>query len=179
MMTFVCPNTCCTLKIVPYTNTCNQDDSRSFYRCAGKAGVVLHDITKDKILLVQSRGHLWGPPKGTLQYGESHRMCAVREVKEETGMKIDQKSFTRAVNLPNRVVYFYMNTSETNVSVQEHISGNDANGVGWIKLDCLQQCVENGNISLSKHCQIVLKRLLDRTFVHPVFTQVTRKKKKK
>ena len=178
MSSFVCPDKCCTLKIAPYTTKHSKDFLKEVQHCTGKAGVVLYDTIQDKVLIVQSRGHLWGPPKGTLQYGESQRICAVREVKEETGLDISADSFTRAVNLSNRAMYFYMETSETDVEVQSQIADNDANGVGWIKLKCLQECVENGNISLSKHCQIVLKRLLNKTFVHPVFTIVERKKKK-
>ena len=169
----MCPNKCCTLKISPYNSYQKEDFSN--IHCIGKSGVVLHDTIQDKVLIVQSRGNLWGPPKGTLEHGESHRICAVREVKEETGLHFSTDSFTKAVNLPNRVVYFYLKTTETNVEVQNH-PDNDANGVGWIKLKCLEQCVENGNISLTKHCQIVFKKLFGKTFVHPVFTQVTRKK---
>jgi 8-oxo-dGTP pyrophosphatase MutT (NUDIX family) len=127
---------------------------------------------------VQSRGHLWGPPKGTIQYGETQRICAVREVKEETGLTISADSFVKAVNLSNRAIYFYMEASECNVEVQRQIVDNDANGVGWIKLKCLNECVRNGNISLSKHCQIVFERLLKKTFEHPKFTTVERKRKK-
>ena len=179
MSSFVCPNKCCTLKIVPYVDTCNKDFLKRVQHSTGKAGVVLYDTTQDKVLIVQSRGHLWGPPKGTLQYGESQRICAVREVKEETGLDISADSFTRAVNLSNKAIYFYMEAPETSVEVQSHIVDNDANGVGWIKIKCLQECVKNGNISLSKHCQLVLKRLLNETFVHPVFTTVARKRKNK
>ena len=178
MSSFVCPNKCCTLKISPYFNTRSKDFFKKVQYCTRKAGVVLYDTLQDKVLIVQSRGHLWGPPKGTLQYGESQRICAVREVKEETGLEISADSFTRAVNLSNRAIYFYMETPETSVEVQSQIADNDANGVGWIKLKCLQECVENGNISLSKHCQVVLKKLLNKTFEHPVFTTVERKRKK-
>ena len=179
MSSFVCPNRCCTLKIVPYVSTHDTDFLKRIQRCTGKAGVVLYDTIQDKVLLVQSRGHLWGPPKGTLQYGEAQRVCAVREVKEVTGLDISADSFTRAVNLSNKAIYFYMETPEIDVEVQSHIADNDANGVGWIKTKCLQECVENGNIALSKHCQIVLKRLLGKTFVHPVFTTVARRRRRK
>jgi ADP-ribose pyrophosphatase YjhB (NUDIX family) len=164
MSSLVCPSKCCTLKIVPYANNHGEDFFKDAHFCSRKAGVVLYDPHSDKVLIVQSRGRLWGPPKGTLQYGESQRLCAVREVKEETGLDINADSFMRAVNLSNRAIYFYMETSETDVSVQTHIVDNDANGVGWIKLECLEKCVQNGNISLSKHCQIVLKKLLGKTF---------------
>lgn len=174
MSTFVCPNKCCTLKLISYNDT---DDKHFLHRIPYKAGVVLYDTVQDKILIVQSRGHLWGPPKGTLQYGESQRMCAVREVKEETGLDISADCFTKAVNISNKAVYFYMETSEVNVEVQSHIVNNDANGVGWIKICCLQDCVKKGNISLSKHCQIVLKKLFGKTICNPSFKIVNRKKK--
>ena len=177
MSSFVCPRKCCTLKVVPYANKRDEDFFKDAHFHSRKAGVVLYDPLKDKVLIVQSRGHLWGPPKGTLQYGVSQRLCAVREVKEETGLDISADSFVRAVNLSNRAIYFYMETPETPVSVQTHIVGNDANGVGWIKLKCLEECVENGNISLSKHCQIALKKLLGKTFEHPTFITVGRKKR--
>jgi len=178
MLSFVCPSKCCILKIIPYNNTSNADFSNMQY-CSRKAGVVLYDPSKDKVLIVQSRGHLWGPPKGTIKYGESQRICAVREVKEETGLEISADSFVKAVNLSNRAIYFYMEISECDVEVQSHIADNDANGVGWIKLKCLEECVRNGNISLSKHCQIVFTRLLRKTFEHPKFTTVERKRKSK
>ena len=179
MSLFICPNKCCKLKINPYSNACEEDDHSVHNRSIGKAGVVLHDTTQNKILIVQSRGHLWGPPKGTLKYGESHRICAVREVKEETGLVINSELFTKAVNLPNRVVYFYMHKEEVEVFVQDQIPGNDANGIGWINIECLRQCIKNGNISLSRHCQIVLDRLLGETFAHPVFTQVKPRRMRK
>lgn len=169
-MSFVCPNKCCKLEIESYTE--RGENTHSNFR---KAGVVLYDPSTKKVLLVQSRGHLWGPPKGTLKYGESRRECAVREVKEETGLTVNAEDFTKAVNLSNRAVYFYIETGEIEVHVQSHIVGNDANGVGWISLDCLNQCIKNGNIALSKHCQIVLKRLLNVEFEQSDFTLVKNK----
>ena len=176
MTLFNCPNKCCSLEITPYINTDNFFEK--VHHGSRKAGVVLYDPISEKVLLVQSRGHLWGPPKGTIQYGESQRQCAVREVKEETGLVISPESFIRAVNLSNRAIYFYMEISECNVYVQSSIHDNDANGVGWIKIKCLEKCIENGNIVLSKHCQIVLKRLLGKTFKHPIFTTVGKNFKK-
>ena len=172
-MSFVCPNNCCKLDIEPYTE---QDETfDNVHRNFRKAGVVLYDPSTKKVLLVQSRGHLWGPPKGTLNYGESRRECAVREVKEETGLVVHADDFTKAVNLSNRAVYFYIETAEVEVHVQSHIVGNDANGVGWISLDCLNQCIKNGNIALSKHCQIVFKRLFSVEFDRSDFTVVKNK----
>ena len=62
------------------------------------------------------------------------------------------------------------------IDVQNHIIDNDANGIGWIKLDCLQECVENGNMTLNHHCQLTLNRFKKRDFDNPQFIVVKRKK---
>ena len=105
MPIFRCNKECCVLKSIPYISDI-KDSFEKVYYSNSKAGVVIFDPKVKKVLLVQSRGHLWGPPKGTLKYGESKRQCAVREVKEETGLSIDADSFTAAANLTNRAVYF-------------------------------------------------------------------------
>jgi ADP-ribose pyrophosphatase YjhB (NUDIX family) len=174
METYKCPKGCCTIKIKPYTTA--KDPLEKFRRRRRKAGVFIYDPETDKVLLVQSRGHLWGPPKGTLNYAETERLCAVREVKEETGIKISDDDFTRAIKIRNRAIYFYMEKPECYVEVQNHIRDNDANGVGWIKPDCLVKCIENGNISLSQHCRLVFKRFMDRGFPHSTFSMVGHKK---
>ena len=166
-----CLNNCCELKIEPY----NKKRSK-IIKNARKAGVIIYDPKQNKILIVQSRGHLWGPPKGTIQRGETQRKCAVREVFEETGININADSFTRAYNIGNNAIYFYMEMAECTVSVRNDIYDNDANSVGWIKFECLKDCISNGNISLSKHCQILLEKAFQYKFKHPNFTIVKNEK---
>ena len=173
METFKCPDGCCTLTIKPYTSNKLFDEN---HKCRRKAGVFIYDPKKNKVLLVQSRGNLWGLPKGTLQYGETERMCAVREVKEETGLDISVNDFTQAVKIHNIAIYFYLEMSECAVSVQDSVYNNDANGIGWIKLTCLYKCVNNGNITLSHHCRIVFSRLKHMYFPNPSFVLVEKKR---
>lgn len=40
----------------------------------------------------------WGPPGGHLEFGESFEECAIREVKEETGLIISCPKFTAITN---------------------------------------------------------------------------------
>lgn len=40
----------------------------------------------------------WCPPGGHLDFGESFEMCAIREVKEETGLVIDNPIFLAVTN---------------------------------------------------------------------------------
>lgn len=41
-----------------------------------------------KILLIKGYSGLWGFPKGTVENGENVYNCAIREVLEETGVKV-------------------------------------------------------------------------------------------
>lgn len=175
METITCPRGCCKVKVKPYIAP--KYSCQKVRRHRRKAGVFIYDPKTDKVLLVQSRGNLWGAPKGTLQYGEDDRQCAVREVKEETGLKISENDFSRAFKIYNVAIYFYLEMSECEVDIQDTIYDNDANGIGWIKLDCLNQFVENGNISLSQHCRIIFSRFHNREFSSPNFILVDRKKK--
>lgn len=174
METFICPNGCCKIKIKPYTT--QKDQLEKLNTTRNKAGVFIYDPKTDKVLLIQSRGNFWGPPKGTLKYGESERQCAIREVKEETGLNISDNDFTKAVKIRGRAIYFYMEMDKCEVTVQDHIPGNDANGIGWIKPVCLKKCIENGNISLSQHCRIVFSKFQDKFFPQSTFIFVENKK---
>ena len=166
MENFICPNGCCKIKVKPYTTP--KFSFEKVHRRRKKAGVFIYDPKTDKVLLIQSRGNFWGPPKGTLQFGESERQCAIREVKEETGLNISDDDFTKAAKIRNCSIYFYMEMDECDVTVQDHIPGNDANGIGWIKPDCLEKCIENGNIQVNQHCRIVFRK-----FQHKLFPQST------
>lgn len=175
METFKCPTECCTIKVKMYTHT--KEPVEKVRRRRGKAGVFIRDPKTDKVLLVQSRGNFWGPPKGTLNYAETERQCAVREVKEETGLYTSDDSFTKATKICNQAIYFYMEMDECDVTIQDHVIGNDANGIGWIKPDCLEQCIRNGNISLSQHCRIVFHKFQKREFPRSTFNIVGDKKR--
>ena len=64
METLFCSNNCCSLKIEPYVNKFNKFNNKQKFN-KKKAGVMLYDSEKQKVLIVQSRGRLWGLPKGT------------------------------------------------------------------------------------------------------------------
>jgi ADP-ribose pyrophosphatase YjhB (NUDIX family) len=115
-------------------------------------------------LLIQSRGNLWGPPKGTLDKDETYNKCAVREVKEETGLDVNESQFMCSTSIRNKAVYFFIESEECVVSVQDHIYGNDANGIGWVKIECLNELIKDGKIVLNSHCKITFQRFLNVSF---------------
>lgn len=171
MQTHRCEKGCCSIQICDYTPV--QQHRRKKYK---KSGVFIYDPKTDSVLLVQSRGKFWGPPKGTLEYGENDTVCAVREVREETGLEIDPTKFLRAVKIKNKAVYFYMEMDLCDVKIQNSIPGNDANGITWIKLECLKKCIHNGHIVLNQHCKILFHRFLDKTFPKSGFIKVSSRK---
>jgi 8-oxo-dGTP pyrophosphatase MutT (NUDIX family) len=154
MKTYYCRDKCCSVKIKKYKSR-----HRYFNRNYRKAGVFIYDPKEDRVLLVQSRGHLWGPPKGTLNIGEQEIKCAVREVKEETGLDISPDNFTRSIKIKNKAIYYYLEMDTCDISVQDSIEDNDANGITWIKMNCLENAIVDGNIVLNHYAKILFNKL--------------------
>lgn len=156
--TFYCPNNCCQIKIKPHTDDISINKK---YYPTNKSGIFIYDPKCNKILLVQSNGNLWGIPKGTLKNEETSICCALREVYEETGLIIDPNDISKSIMIYNNCTYFYIEKSCCDVSVQNNPNNNDANGITWIKIDCLRNCLLNGNIDINSHTRILLKKFLD------------------
>jgi len=104
MKRVVCSKGCCNLQLVSYNGSRKINTQKSY--C--KAGIIIYDPRSDKILIVQSRGNLWGPPKGSANGDEHPKDCAIREVQEETGIKVIAESLSnKVITLSSRVHYFY------------------------------------------------------------------------
>lgn len=157
-----CDSKCCLLQIHPYINKYKYNYKHK--NSKRKAGVFIFDSKKNKILLIQSRGNLWGLPKGSLKYQETQENCAIREVKEETGIVISKKDFLKTILIRDRAIYYYIEKEECDVSVQKNIIDNDVNGIGWVDINCLEKLIINGKITLTQHSRIVFKKILDIDF---------------
>tara|TARA_A100001011_G_C14039017_1_gene726951 strand:- start:28 stop:525 length:498 start_codon:yes stop_codon:yes gene_type:complete len=153
-----CLNGCCKIKISPY-NTNNLKCYRN-NNPQKKSGVFIFDKSKNKILLVQSKGNLWGIPKGTADKDEDLKNCAVREVKEETGLELNLELLTNSINIYNKALYFYIELEECEVEIQNTIVDNDANGICWINLDCLKKLIFSKQMTLNKHTVLLLEKFI-------------------
>ena len=151
-----CNHNCCQLTFTNYNSNTSYETNKHQY-INKKAGVFIFDPTEEKVLLVQSRGNLWGLPKGTLQKNENNKDCAIREVKEETGLILFPNDLHISVNIHNTAVYYYLEKSVCKVSIQSSIKNNDANGIGWIKFSCLREMIRNNQIFVNQHCRLILK----------------------
>lgn len=161
MTTFQCFDQCCHVFIEPYNKLNKLHKKRAH---AKKAGVFILDISTNKVLLIQSRGNLWGLPKGTFELNENPKQCAVRELHEETGIKIDETELSKKFVLKNQAYYFYVEMKETDVKVQNHIENNDANAIGWIKIECIEKLIKSGTIRLNYHTRLCFEYFTDKKF---------------
>lgn len=173
MQKYSCKKGCCHIQIKTYKH------QKSFHRNYRKAGVFIYDPKQEKVLLVQSRGHLWGPPKGSLNFEEQDRNCAVREVKEETGLNISYDDFTKAMKISKRGIFYYLEMDACDIEVQDSIENNDANGITWIKIQCLEQSIIDGNIVLNHYAKLVFSHFLNKVFPKSSWIKVCNKRKKK
>ena len=155
-----CDKKCCKIQTHLYN-----DKSRKFNSNYKKAGIFIYDPKTNRILLVQSRGNLWGPPKGTMKKYETPIQCAIREVKEETGLDINPKYLSKKVNVKNRAIYYYIEIDYHDINIQSQNFDNDANGITWIKIDCLRKLIYDGEIYLNYYCKLVIKYFLSINFL--------------
>lgn len=154
-----CKGGCCSIVLSEYTPAYERYRNKP----KNKSGVFIYDPIEDRVLLVQSRANLWGIPKGSIEEGETTLECALREVREETGLKLEEEALITATRIRNRALYYYTEMPACKVNIQREI-GNDVNGIGWVRLECLKDYVRDGEIMLNKHCKILLKRFLGRDF---------------
>jgi ADP-ribose pyrophosphatase YjhB (NUDIX family) len=154
-----CLKHCCKLHIEPYI----EPPHLSFkHRNKKKAGVFIYDSDKNSILIVQSRGNLWGFPKGTFEKGEDSKTCALRELQEETGIILNSVDESAVICLYGSAYYYFVNMKETDVYVQNNmIIKNDVNGIGWIRIECLIDMIKVKKIVLNSHAKKCLFKFLN------------------
>lgn len=174
MKRFTCDDGCCHYQTISY----NRKKSIRFFNKEKlkKAGIFItspQSLTLDtntqelfisdgyiKVLLVQSKGQFWGPPKGSLEPEESIIEAAIREVKEETGLEFDSKELGEIKFIKGSCFYFHISIDEIPLEIQTTLEGNDANGIGWFRLDCLDNMIKSGKIQINQHCTLLLKKIL-------------------
>jgi ADP-ribose pyrophosphatase YjhB (NUDIX family) len=151
----MCKN--CNIIVTPYSSShhvhCN-NNIRKY-----KSGIIIHNPTTNHVLIVQSRGNMWGFPKGSVEQGENFINCAIRELNEETGINIEEKDLddTNAFRLNHYVNYYYVKTNNAynTIGINDN-EYNDANGICWIKLDCLKELMINNQLKFNYHARSCL-----------------------
>jgi 8-oxo-dGTP diphosphatase len=128
-----------------------------------KAGVCIYNSIRGSILIVQSRGKLWGFPKGTIEPGETFIECAVRELKEETNIDLNPVELVKYITIKNRSVYYIYDTLHEKGTMPANAGTveNDVTGISWVKINCLHNLVNQNIIKLNFHTKYILKNYLN------------------
>lgn len=166
MSTIQCEKGCCTFHMTQYEEILYElnDGWKETTTMIKKAGCIIYDSITNRLLMIQSRGKYFGFPKGSLYENENIQDGAIRELKEETGIDINKNQLLQSFIIRNtsyNSIYYIVDLKETIVSPQIHIKDNDANGIGWISLDCLKSMIFYKKIKINQHARILIKKLFN------------------
>ncbi len=129
----LCKKGCCQLKILPKQTSANRGSLHPFEK--RKAGVFV--CCGNKVLLTQSHNNYWGIPKGQMEVFDSNtRICAERELHEETGLKIHLNDSDLYRIILNNCYVYRIYVSTTDVVNMENLVNLDSTGIGWVDLNC-------------------------------------------
>ena len=163
MNSISCNNACCKFILTQHKEIVYTDDyyftRNSFIK---KAGCFIYDKRTNRILLVQSKGKYFGPPKGGIEENENILNAALREVREETGIKIHPKLLYKCNKiLVNNTLFYIVNMKEIEVYPQVSSTYNDVNGIGWINIHCLIELILQNKITITKPVKIIIKKIFN------------------
>ena len=126
-----------------------------------RAGAFIHDKDTNKILVIQTDGYFFGPPKGAieLELNETYKDAAIREIKEETGLELNEDQLEDLVIIDKKEYYFYVELSsvENPVTLKKIAKDGDSTGVGWITPECLRTFFSSYGI-MTKHLNALIEK---------------------
>jgi ADP-ribose pyrophosphatase YjhB (NUDIX family) len=144
-----------------------------------RAGVILFSPNKKYVLLVKTKSSKhqigkWGFPKGSVEENEYLNMCAMRELKEETGLtiNIDKEDMSnmikRCFNKKSNISYYYsyiLNNSmmkEIMKIIKNHKdNNNEIDILGFVPIDKHHDLVLNSDTKkLLKYYEYCLKKAI-------------------
>jgi len=93
-----------------------------------------------------------------MEEGEIPMETALREVREETGILLEEEDLGISHNISKNVTYYVTVMRRSNILVQE-TDGNDANSIAWLSIECLQDLISQKKMRLNSHARILGKKI--------------------
>lgn len=160
-MSLSCFRKCCKLNLINSTN--ELDDNFDLNKDHFGAGVCV--ITPDGVLISQAHHLFWGFPKGIIENDESLLQCAIRELKEETGLVVSSCQLNKFVfsfryrDINRKVTIFFLISKQTiDIDKTKHIY-SDSTGYGFIQPICFLELYYSGLIKINYFTRILIKLL--------------------
>ncbi len=132
--------------------------------CCG--GILLyHDINsidnKIYVIIVHGRSSFkWGLPKGGLEFNESHVECAMREIKEETGLMINLNTNHKRVRIHS--TYYYIIKLSSKYTNMDPIDKQEIVDIKWIDINDIEKYKVNRELrDFSQKKDYILKIMND------------------
>ena len=127
--------TCCE-KMVTWPATRKWQDNGE--RRRKRAGIILTHETTGKVLLVQNFGNKWSFPKGGIESGETAREAARRELREETGISLEESEEEDSIMQLRDQIYFCHTTArEPDYSLVK--DKQEITGFAWMCSRCYSE----------------------------------------
>lgn len=126
-----------------------------------RAGVVVRDVN-GRILVIKN-ANLCGKigfPKGAVENGETHEMCAFRELFEEVGVKIT-KVFATSVTWSN-VTWFFAETSQLTTTIRD-------GEISWCKWMTIKKLTDIPMSEFNRSSKAVMKYVIKFATFHRLF----------
>lgn len=126
-----------------------------------RAGVVVRDVN-GRILVIKDAnlGGKVGFPKGAVEDGETHEMCAFRELLEEVGVKVT-KVFATSVTW-SKDTWFFAETSQLTTTIQE-------TEISWCKWMTIEKLTDIPMSEFNRTSKAVMKYVIKFATFHPLF----------
>lgn len=132
-------------------------DSRDVKTCAGVCV-----ISSKGILVNQAYQMYWGIPKGVVEDGENIVDCALRELKEETGIVIESRDLSRYIfnfkykNIKRQVFIFFAYVDDT--SIEADNLDPECTGYGFVFPRCLNELFYSRQLKLNYFTRVLLNK---------------------
>jgi len=111
-----------------------------WYRISTKKKVSLVIIFDNDKVLLGEKSSGYEIPGGHVNYLEDEKDCAKREIKEETGLKVNNLHLLRTMNMPDKIInVYYSNSFEGKL-----LAASDLIGASWHKVNSLPKMKLNG-----------------------------------
>jgi len=159
-MAISCYRKCqCQLVVTPKPTTSFYDDDDLPKRCAGVCV-----ISRRGILVSQSYNLYWGIPKGIVNPQETLRQCALRELYEETNLKLDPTQLSPIVfkfrykNIHRRVCVFFANVNDIE-ALEATVGDEESTGCGFVHPTCLLELFYSGKIKINYFTRVLINKI--------------------